>query len=55
MKTSGFVIKPSNIFVFFLIPQLMEEVKTIVAEKKHFDFRSVSKSIALFGNLVLSE
>ena len=28
----------------------MEEIKTVVAEKKHFEFRNVSKSIALFGN-----
>ena len=28
----------------------MEEIKTVVADKKHFEFRNVSKSIALFGN-----
>ena len=29
----------------------MEELKTIVAEKKHFEYRNKSKSIALSGNV----
>ena len=50
MKTSGFVFKPSTNFVFFLIPELMEEIETVVAEKKGCEYRNVSKSMALFGN-----
>ena len=50
MKTIGFVIKSTTNFVFFLFQDLMEEIKTVVAEKKHFEFRNVSKWIALFVN-----
>ena len=47
MKTIGFPIKFSSTNVNIYIQALIEEVKSIVAEKKVFDYRDASKTITL--------